>query len=79
MKQDSKEAAKWYRLAADQGDVYAQMHLGFAFKNGEGVLQDYEEAAKWLRLAADQGYAAAHRALDLLPIESWVSLRDCAA
>ena len=34
---DSKEAAKWYKLAAQQGDAYAQAILGYMYDKGEGV------------------------------------------
>lgn len=53
--QDEKEAIKWYRLAAEQGNVIAQFQLGVLYKYGEGVLHkdgegiliDYKEAIKW--------------------------------
>jgi TPR repeat protein len=53
--QDEEEAARWYRLAADQGNVLAQFNLGWMYSNGRGVPQDAAEAEKWYRLAADQG------------------------
>jgi len=52
---DKKEAVKWYRLAADQGNADAQLFLGGMYNEGQGVLQDYKEAVKWYRLAAEQG------------------------
>ena len=55
--QDYAEAVKWYRLAAEQGDVAAQYNLGIMYDNGDGVPQDYKEAVKWYRLAAEQGDA----------------------
>jgi hypothetical protein len=61
--QDYKEAVKWYRLAADQGDAMAQFNLGLMYSGGPGVPQDYKEAAKWYRLAADQGNAIAQNNL----------------
>jgi uncharacterized protein len=56
---DYREAAKWFRLAADQGDVDAQFHLGVMYSEGQGVPQNHVEGAKWYRLAADQGDAQA--------------------
>ena len=56
---DQKEAVKWYRLAAEQGNARAQANLGFMYAQGQGVLQDYKEAVKWFRLAAEQGNANA--------------------
>jgi uncharacterized protein len=54
---DNTEAAKWYRLSAQQGYSYAQHNLGFMYYNGRGVMKDYSKAAKWLRLSAKQGYS----------------------
>ena len=61
--QDYKEAVKWYRLAADQGNASAQYNLGAMYENGQGVPQDYREAMKWYRLAANQGYPSAQNNL----------------
>ena len=49
------EAAKWYRLAAEQGDAHAQFNLGASYTAGRGVPQNDAEAVKWYRLAAEQG------------------------
>ena len=53
--QDRKEAAKWYRKAAEQGMVEAQIALGELYCRGEGAEQNIEEGIKWLRIAAEQG------------------------
>lgn len=53
--QDYAEAAKWNRLAADQGDAMGQSNRGLMYQDGKGVLQDFLQAAKWFRLAAGQG------------------------
>ena len=58
-KQDHKEAAKWFRKAAEQGNAIAQCNLGARYHKGEGVAQDYTEADTWYRLAAVQGCADA--------------------
>ena len=60
---DYAEAARWYRLAADQGCAGAQSNLGIMCANGQGVAQDYAEAVRWYRLAADQGFASAQNNL----------------
>ena len=52
---DNTEAAKWYRLSAQQGYSYAQHNLGFMYTKGRGVLKDYSKAEKWFRLSAKQG------------------------
>ena len=53
--QSSEEAAKWYRLSAEQGHADAQNNLGVMLENGEGVARNYEEAMKWYRKAAESG------------------------
>ena len=50
--QDYAEASKWYRLAAEQGYVYAQNSLGIMYAEGQGVEQDYVQAYMWFNLAA---------------------------
>jgi len=52
--QDYGEAAKWYRLAAEQGDAIAQGNLGFMYYSGQGVPQDYVQAYMWVDLAASR-------------------------
>ena len=59
VKQDDAEAAKWFRLAADQDEPRAQFNLGVMHAEGQGVPQDYVQAIKWYRLAAEQGEARA--------------------
>jgi TPR repeat protein len=50
---------KWYRRAAEQGNVLAQTNLGIMYAEGHGVAKNYAEAAKWYRLAAGKGSADA--------------------
>ena len=50
--QDYKEAVRWLRLAAEQGDSDAQNNLGLMYEEGEGVPQDYSQAHIWYNLAA---------------------------
>lgn len=63
VQQSYEEAARWYRLAADQGSLYAMTNLGGMYEKGEGVPQDAAEAVAWFRRAADQGLAIAQRRL----------------
>ena len=51
---DDGEAAKWFRLAADQGLAVAQASLGAKFAMGQGLPKDYVLAYMWLNLAAAQ-------------------------
>jgi FOG: TPR repeat, SEL1 subfamily len=54
-----REAVKWFRLAAEQGDAKAQYNLGWCYYNGQGVTKNYKETVKWYTLAAQQGDAGA--------------------
>jgi uncharacterized protein len=55
--QNYGEASKWFRKAAEQGNVAAQFFVALKYLTGEGVPQDYGEASKWLRKVAEQGDA----------------------
>jgi TPR repeat protein len=57
IEEDDTQAARWYRLAAEQGYARAQYSLGRMYESGQGVPEDYVEAVRWYRLAAEQGYA----------------------
>ena len=50
--QDYKEAARLYRLAAEQGHAKAQGNLGIMYESGRGVAQDYVRAHMWYNLGA---------------------------
>jgi TPR repeat protein len=50
--QDYREAVKWYRLAAAQGNELAQVNLGVMYTKGRGVGQDFVRAHMWFELAA---------------------------
>lgn len=60
------EAVKWFRQAADQGDVIAQTFLGSMYEKGQGVPQDYVQAHMWFNLAAAQQQEKAVAARDQL-------------
>jgi TPR repeat protein len=51
--QDYAEAAKWYRKAAEQGNVSAQTQLANLYASGQGVAQSDSEAQKWRAKAAE--------------------------
>jgi TPR repeat protein len=53
--QSYREALKWYRKAADQGDSTAQYNLGFMYASGHGVPQDDATAHMWFDLSAARG------------------------
>jgi hypothetical protein len=46
------EAAKWNRMAANQGHRGSQSNLGGLYMNGLGVLKDFVEAYAYLNIAA---------------------------
>ena len=57
---DDREAVRLYKLAADQGNAYAQANLADFYRDGRGGLaKDDREAARLYKLAADQGNAYA--------------------
>ena len=68
--QDYKEALKWYRLSAEQGDADAQYNLGWMYDEGQGVPQDNKEAVKWWRLSAEQRNERAQFNLSLMHDDS---------
>ena len=53
--EDYAEAAKWYRLAAEQGEPGAQRALGSLYLRGNGVAQNACESARWYHRAAARG------------------------
>jgi TPR repeat protein len=64
---DEREAAHFFKLAADQGNANAQNNLALFYEQGRGGLpQDDSEAARLYKLAAGQGNAEAEAALQRL-------------
>jgi TPR repeat protein len=55
VEEDHPQAIKWYRRAAEQGLIAAQMALAATYEGGYHVPQDYAEAAKWYQAAAERG------------------------
>ena len=43
------------RLAAEKGNVDAQVNLGVMYAQGQGVTQDYKKAYKWANIANENG------------------------
>ncbi len=50
--QNTAEAIKWYRLAADLGSGRAMASLGLKYQYGDGVPKDFLIAHMWFDLAA---------------------------
>jgi TPR repeat protein len=61
-----EEAVKFFRIAAEKGDIRAQHCLGVMLNKGKGIKQNYEESFKWLNLAAKQGFSQAKLDLAIL-------------
>ena len=49
------KAVKWYRKAAEQGNVDAQFNAAVSYENGNGTAKDLDKAQYWYSLAAKQG------------------------
>jgi hypothetical protein len=64
---DLKQAAAWYRKAAEQGNVAGEIHLAELYRDGgKGWERDATQAAAWYRKAAEQGDAGAQGTLGML-------------
>lgn len=59
-------ALYWYRRAAEQGHVPAQLLLGQMYESGWGVASDRAEAVRWYRRAAASGDSLAAGKLRVL-------------
>jgi TPR repeat protein len=60
---DYAAALRWYRLAAEKGDVQAQRLLGSLYADGKGVAPDEVQAVAWYSKAAGKGDALAQSKL----------------
>jgi TPR repeat protein len=63
---DYQQAAVWYRKAADQGNLAAEVHLGDLCRDGRGVARDMTQAVAWYRKAAELGDVGAQGKLGIL-------------
>lgn len=63
IEQDFEIAAELYRLAAGQGDSWAQYLLGLCYLDGEGVRRNRRWAKFWLSKAAHAGESYASEML----------------
>ncbi len=66
MAEDYKQAAEWYRKAAEKGDIAGELRLAALYRDGRGVERDMAQAAEWYRKAAEQGDANAQATLGVL-------------
>lgn len=54
---DLPTAIREYKLAAESGDLRAQLQLGLMYMDGDDVPQNYDEAVRWFREMAENGFA----------------------
>ena len=73
------EAARLFRLGAEQGDADAQSELARAYINGSGVERDYAAAMLWARRSADQGNATGESNVGHLYATGWGVPQDLRA
>lgn len=59
IKRDTKEAAQWYKIAADSGSTEGQFSYGLKLLEGKDVAQDRKAAKIYLQKAADAGHPVA--------------------
>jgi TPR repeat protein len=52
---DHAKSIEWYRRAAEQGYVPAQLNLGALYAEGRAIEKDDARAMEWFRKAAEQG------------------------
>ena len=76
--ENSDEAAKWYRKAAEQGHVTAQYVMGKIFHSGKGVPKEQGEAVKWWRKAAEQGHGPSQFNLGVMCFYGRGTIKDFA-
>lgn len=65
-REDLREAAKWFRSAADLGDAKAQTNLGMMYLLGFGVAQSGVQARHWFQKAAENNDTIAMTNLGLM-------------
>lgn len=61
-----KEAANWFRQAADSGIASAAYNLGTLYFNGQGFSQDFDQARMWFETAAKRNDPYAQFQLGLM-------------
>jgi TPR repeat protein len=55
LKRDPEEAVKWFKKAADQGELAGLFFLAEAYQKGNGVLQDRQKALELYEDGASRG------------------------
>lgn len=60
------KAEEWFRKAAEQGMLPAQVNLGKMYTGVPGIRKDFKEALKWYHRAAEGGNAKAQNNLAVM-------------
>ncbi|HEX2862071.1 MAG TPA: hypothetical protein VHN79_10550, partial [Lacunisphaera sp.] len=68
---DAAAAAALYRQAAQTGDAFAHLRLGYLAETGDGVPQDYAAARVHYQAAVNAGLAEARVRLAICHLEGW--------
>lgn len=76
---DAAMTAEAYRIAAETGDSYAHLRLGYLFETGDGVPQDYVQARAHYQVAVAAGLNEARLRLAICYLEGWGDPADRAA
>ncbi|MEO6873297.1 MAG: TonB family protein [Opitutaceae bacterium] len=70
-KRDAALTAEAYRIAADSGDAFAHLRLGYLYETGDGVPQDYVQARTQYQAAVNAGLNEARLRLAICHLEGW--------
>ncbi len=65
-RKDYTTALSYWENSAAAGDLEAQVHIGWMYEYGQGVLQNHTIAAKWYLKAAEAGHASAQTNLGVM-------------
>ena len=73
-----REAVKWFKKAAKQGNTEAMYCLGECYRAGSGVRESLKKAIEWFTKAAEQGYEEAQTELEFCKKICQIRERDMA-
>jgi len=73
---DSKEALRWYQVAANRGNAKAQYNLGRFYEEGICIPVDKKQAMRWYQKAAYQGNGCADFSLGRFYEDGTGGLKD---
>lgn len=74
--ENKMKGTDWYRKAAEQGDVKAQLLLAYCYALGDGIPQNLAKAAFWFRKPAEQGNADAQHNVAISYAQGYGGVKD---